>query len=67
MALTFNVALAELFNARIDELTKICAEELGSGGAGYEIARYRELVGWIRGMRESMDVLAEINKKLQER
>lgn len=67
MALTFNDTLAELFNAQVKEEMTITAEELASGSAGENIARYQNRVGYCLGMNRAMEVLAEVNKKLQER
>lgn len=67
MALTFNDSLGELLQARIMEVMTEQAQELASGAAGVEIYRYREIVGYVRGLHDSLEYLAEVRKKLEER
>lgn len=67
MALTFNDTLAELFNAQVLERMTLIAEQLASGSAGNDIGRYQNQVGVCHGMREAMDILADVNQKLAER
>jgi hypothetical protein len=67
MALTFNDTLAELMQARVMERMTLIAEELASGSAGENIARYQNRVGFCHGLRESLEILADVQKILQER
>ena len=67
MALTFNDTLAELLQARVMERMTEEAEQLASGSAQDSITRYQNRVGFVHGLKESLEILADVQKTLQER
>ena len=67
MALTYNQLICKEIKATLEALVDEVKERLAVGMAVTNIEKYREEVGWIRGLRQAIEVCDEAEDMLAKK